>query len=90
MKYKIVRSAEFKKLSKDDKSKTLNILETIANGKTLERKYEDHKLQGSFNGLRECHVKPNLLLIYKYLDFKSYKYRLAYKFILIIFKSKYL
>ncbi|ECC1461956.1 type II toxin-antitoxin system YafQ family toxin, partial [Campylobacter coli] len=36
----------------------------------LERKYKDHKLKGEFKELRECHVKPDLLLIYQKQDDK--------------------
>ena len=31
----------------------------------LPEKYRDHDLVGNWNGCRECHLKPNLLLIYK-------------------------
>lgn len=27
--------------------------------------YRDHALIGNYNGYRECHILPNLLLIYK-------------------------
>jgi mRNA interferase YafQ len=32
--------------------------------KTLEEKYNDHKLIGNYEGRRECHIKPDWLLIY--------------------------
>ena len=28
-------------------------------------KYKDHALKGNFAGYRECHIRPNWLLIYK-------------------------
>ena len=31
---------------------------------TLYEKYRDHELTGSFKGFRECHIKPDWLLIY--------------------------
>ncbi|WP_313956749.1 type II toxin-antitoxin system YafQ family toxin [Aliarcobacter butzleri] len=37
----------------------------LANNETLEEKYKDHKLIGDYLGCRECHVKPDLLLIYR-------------------------
>lgn len=40
-------------------------ISTIASGKTLDRKYHDHALAGDFQGYRECHIKPDMLLIYK-------------------------
>lgn len=27
--------------------------------------YKDHKLKGEYDGFRECHIEPDLLLIYK-------------------------
>ena len=36
----------------------------IANGETLDKKYRDHELSGIFKGLRECHIKPDWLLVY--------------------------
>ena len=41
------------------------VIETLASGKTLDRKYHDHALTGEFKGYRECHIRPDLLLIYK-------------------------
>jgi mRNA interferase YafQ len=37
----------------------------LANEEILPKKYKDHFLQGNWQGYRECHVKPDLLLIYK-------------------------
>ncbi len=37
----------------------------LASGKKLEPKHEDHALAGEYIGFRECHIKPDLLLIYK-------------------------
>ena len=31
----------------------------------LEQRHRDHGLAGNWNGHRECHLKPDLLLIYK-------------------------
>ncbi|SQD78094.1 type II toxin-antitoxin system YafQ family toxin [Moritella yayanosii] len=31
----------------------------------LEAKYVDHPLSGNWNGFRDCHVKPDLVLIYR-------------------------
>ena len=32
--------------------------------KDLKKKHKAHKLSGDFNGYWECHVKPDLLLIW--------------------------
>jgi mRNA interferase YafQ len=31
----------------------------------LAEKYQDHDLSGEWSGYRECHIKPDLLLIYQ-------------------------
>lgn len=41
------------------------VLFTLAKGELLSEKYRDHVLLGRYKGLRECHIKPDLLLIYK-------------------------
>jgi len=56
---------DFKKLSQNDKNQVKEIILKLVNGKKLEEKYKDHKLIGNYLGTRECHIKPNLLLIYK-------------------------
>lgn len=33
--------------------------------KLLEKKYLDHSLGGNWKGSRECHVNPDVLLIYR-------------------------
>ena len=37
----------------------------LAEDKQLPETYRDHALVGSWKGYRECHIKPDLLLIYK-------------------------
>jgi mRNA interferase YafQ len=44
------------------------ILTALINDDPLEKRYRDHDLSGQWSGYRECHVKPNLLLIYRKLD----------------------
>jgi len=34
-------------------------------GVPLDEKYKDHMLKGEYASFRECHVKPDLLLVYK-------------------------
>lgn len=40
----------------------------LINGLTLPEKYRDHALIGNWKGFRECHIKPDLLLIYEKQD----------------------
>jgi len=39
-------------------------IQKLSNGCVLEHRYHDHELTGSFKGFRECHIKPDWLLIY--------------------------
>ena len=55
----------FKKLNESEKKLTKDIIWQLANNEELASKYKDHALIGSYKGFRECHVKPDLLLIYK-------------------------
>ena len=34
--------------------------------KKLPQKNKDHALSGNYHGYRECHIKPDVLLVYKY------------------------
>ncbi len=45
--------------------KVKETVQLIANGETLPERYCDHELKGEFAGNRECHVLPDLLLIYR-------------------------
>jgi len=40
------------------------VLLALSNKERLAAKYRDHKLTGKLAGWRECHVKPDLLLLY--------------------------
>ena len=40
------------------------VIEKLANLEKLDDKYRDHSLVGEYNGLRECHIEPDWLLIY--------------------------
>ena len=47
-----------------DASLTL-IVEVLANNKPLEPRHYDHALSGEWGDHRDCHVKPDLVLIYQ-------------------------
>ena len=34
----------------------------------LPQHYRDHALVGNWKNYRECHIKPDLLLVYKFID----------------------
>ena len=46
----------------------LPVLTILAKDEPLEPRHRDHDLSGDWAGYRECHVKPDLLLIYKKPD----------------------
>lgn len=52
------------------------IITRLTNGEKLERKYRDHPLSNNLAQFRECHVRPNLLLVYKVSGDDLYLYRL--------------
>lgn len=69
MKYKIYFTSAFKKdaksLTANERSKTIEIINRLADGEILEPKYCDHQLTGKLKAYRDCHIKPDLVLIYK-------------------------
>lgn len=74
---KIERTGQFKRdykrESKGQYSKVLDlalidVLELILDGKPLPAKYRDHPLSGDWSDHRDCHLKPDLLLIYRLPD----------------------
>lgn len=44
------------------------VLDALVLDQVLAASYRDHSLTGEWTGYRECHVKPDLLLIYKTED----------------------
>jgi mRNA interferase YafQ len=70
---KIERSTAFKRDYKREKKGQygrrlddlfIPILAALANDTPLPELYKDHPLKGEWKGYRDCHVKPDLLLIY--------------------------
>ena len=44
------------------------VIVALITDQLLAAKYRDHELNGDWKGYRECHVKPDLLLIYRKSD----------------------
>ena len=70
--YQVVFSSKYKKsLKKNSRSGNFPIKEIekviglLILGKMLPVKYSDHALNGELSDYRECHIKGNLLLIYR-------------------------
>jgi len=59
---RLIRSGNF---SEADEEKLFDIIRLLAQQKKLESKYRDHPLTGNWKKHRECHIKPDLLLIYQ-------------------------
>lgn len=57
-----------KKIKKDDLALIDEAVTKLANGEKLEPKYKDHKLKGKYKDFKECHIKPDLLLVYRIID----------------------
>jgi mRNA interferase YafQ len=59
---------DFKKIAKlpiPDVVEVGHVIKLLQLGETLSDKYVDHLLSGNWQGYRDCHVKPDLVLIYK-------------------------
>ena len=60
-----------------DKQALLNVVDRLQAQESLEKKYRDHALKGDYMGFRECHIKPDLLLIYQIKENNLYLVRLG-------------
>lgn len=71
-KYEVIYTKRYKKAVKKLDDRVLQELKAVekrlANGEILDAKHKDHKLKGSKQHLRECHIRPNLCLIYRQVD----------------------
>ena len=64
---------DFKREAKGQHRATLGddlkaVLVALATDAPLPPKNRDHDLTGNWSGYRECHIKPDLLLIYRKVD----------------------
>ena len=68
LKYSKQFKKDLKKCAKQN-PRLINELKEILNllilGKKLDDKYKNHRLKGQFKNCFECHVRPDILLIYK-------------------------
>lgn len=68
---KIVLSNRFRKDVKLAQKRGINlnllrdVVNALANEEKLDPKYHDHDLSGVFSVFRECHIKPDWLLVYR-------------------------
>lgn len=58
----------FRKLKhsgKFDETELNLAIDILASGESLGVEYQDHALHGEYDGYRECHIRGNILLIYR-------------------------
>ena len=49
----------------------IEVLWKLANDEPLAERFRDHALTGNWKDHRDCHIKPDLVLIYRKLDAKT-------------------
>ncbi len=68
--YQVKFTTAYKKAYKLMKKRGIDIslldevVDLLRQGRQLEERYRDHGLTGDLAGFRECHIKPDWLLIY--------------------------
>ena len=76
-------TAQFKKDLKRAKKQNRDmehvkrVLAKLSKMTPLTPRYKDHKLKGMWRDFRECHIEPDLLLIYTISDFELRPVRLG-------------
>lgn len=48
-----------------DIEKLKEVIRILIEGEKIDPSYRDHPLKGNFKDRRECHIKPDWLLVYK-------------------------
>lgn len=70
MSLKLISTTQFKRDYKKAKKRGFNmgelqaVLDALCAEEPLEERYRDHALVGDYAGFRECHVRPDWLLVY--------------------------
>lgn len=71
---KIYQTNKFKKSLKrirkrnEDIDELKFVISELQNQRALDKKYLDHELSGQYRSYRECHVKNDLLLVYRIIE----------------------
>ena len=71
MKFGLARTKRFKRsfkklrLINSGEAIYIDVVSKLLNGIPLDKKYKDHFLKGNPEQYKECHLKPDLLLIYR-------------------------
>jgi len=70
IKYRLFKTNTFKRsykkqrLNDDEELAYIDVVYNLLCDNKLAEKYKDHQLIGKLKEFRECHIKPDLLLIY--------------------------
>ncbi len=70
IKYRLFKTNSFKRsykklrLSDEEDLAYIDVVYNLLCDEKLLKKYKDHQLIGNLKDFRECHIKPDLLLIY--------------------------
>ena len=71
---KIERTGQFKRDYKRElkgryrttlEASLIEVLKTLVNNQPLAKKYKDHQLTGDYKDHRDCHINPDLVLVYR-------------------------
>lgn len=71
LEYSTQLKKDFKKITKmpiQDILEAGNIISKLQRGEVLDLKNVDHSLTGNWANFRDCHIKPDLVLIYRIVD----------------------
>ncbi|GAA8229764.1 hypothetical protein VN0264_13070 [Helicobacter pylori] len=70
IKHHILYKKDFKKLIKNgfDDSVLNAVILTLRKKEPLDPQFKDHALKGKWKPFRECHIKPDILLVYLVKD----------------------
>ena len=70
--YRLEYSSQFKKDFKKITKRSISdivevghVISKLQRGEALDKKYVDHPLTGNWAGFHDCHIKPDLVLIYR-------------------------
>ena len=72
MKYRVFKAKRFRKNLKNmlrrgkDENKLNAVVLKLAQGEVLPPQYKDHALSGDLEGLRDCHIENDWVLLYFY------------------------
>ncbi|MCL2283649.1 MAG: type II toxin-antitoxin system YafQ family toxin [Fibromonadales bacterium] len=78
----IVRSSVFKTEIKTIKDESIfteleTVVTLLVQNSPLPEKYKLHPLKGNYKNYMECHLKPNILLVFKITEIELYLYRIG-------------